>query len=90
MFEYYKLRKNFAEAVGFAFEFLPDKKGKSVMQLYIVVTHDGEYNFIKYHKYKFRTYCMCEVIIDEFKAKPLEYFLPMEVQHSVQKVKKLK
>ena len=51
MFEYNKLRKNFMDVVGFAYDFLPnDWSGKKVMQLYIVVKRD-DYEFIKYRKY---------------------------------------
>lgn len=88
MFEYRKLRKNFSEAVGFAYEYLPDSNKRAV-QIYIVVKKDNKYNFVKYRRYRYRTYEMLDLIIDEFRAKPIEYYLPTEVLGSVQKVKKL-
>ena len=89
MFEYNKLRKHFMEAVGFAYEFLPnDRSGKKVMQLYIVVKRD-DYEFIKYRKYKLRTSEMLYVIIDEFHAKPLAFYANKETNIPFQKVKKI-
>ena len=88
MFGKLKLNLYSDKFVGFAYEFGQDKNtAKLIMQLYLVIMQDDEFKFIDYKKFKYYTFDILYSIADEYKAKPVSYYVGHDLGKQLNKKK---
>ena len=87
MFERNKLNRYLNSIVGFAYEFSDKKKGKIIMQLYLVIEKDNKYKMIKYKEYKAYSFELLYCYVDEYQAKPVSYYVRQDLGKQLKKKK---